>query len=199
MKKLFSEHRNLAVAIAASILILVGVGIWVLSSDKQSSNNSVSSNAASSAPKTSSAPQTTQLPIKELGVKLTLSAELKGLQYSAVASPANAPANIPTIATLTLKSYTDAVNKCLGVSSDIKRTFATLVSTPGQYNTPGRALPKNSSTKLMKQFNDFHLDRMGSMITTYKCKDPNNQASFDNTNKSLDSALTTSAQAAQPL
>jgi hypothetical protein len=146
-RELFSAYKIPIIFVAVALLVLIGALVYQESKGGVSGSKSdtVVTNTTSTAP--------TKLVIKELGVEVTLPAELKGMTYDAVE---NKNKSVPPIANLYLPAYTSMSKSCLGTSNSNKYPFAAIA----KYN--GKSTDNEQNT--LKQFYSFRIATMSSGV-----------------------------------
>jgi hypothetical protein len=163
------NRRNIFILIA---LAIVFVGAMALFTSRHHNNT-----------KGTTAQSTTQFTFKELGLKVALPQNLKGLSYD-VSDQTAKPAP-PLLMRLKINSFTTAVNQCLGVQTNTYQDFATIIKQPGDYDSS----PYKVGEKI-KQFNSYYLADVGSSLPKdFKCLDNSKTASVRNLSQDLKKSL----------
>jgi len=176
-KESILDYKGLLATVGILVLVLVGVFVFIYHSDNLSNN-------------TNSSASSNKLVIKDLGAEITLPASLTGTTVETQASQTSGKSTLPPIVNLKLEQYSILVNRCLGS----KYTFATPYASLTKIS--GKAMADD--TQLMKQFNGFYIERIGSGLKL-TCKDPSIQATFDSQTSKYNQALKDAFASAQPI
>lgn len=162
-------RRNPTLLIAL-IVLLAGAAAWY--------NFGRSSNAGSNNTK-----NTTEFTFKELGVKVALPQNLKGLSYDT--SDQTAKPTPPLIMRLKINSFTTLVNQCFKEPPTSYQNFATLIKQTGNYDSN----PYHLGEKV-KQFSNYYIADVGSSLPKdLKCVDASKTAAVRKLNQELHQSL----------
>jgi hypothetical protein len=165
-----SSQRTWILALSIAVLVILVVVIVLIT---RSDNSPATMSPATVTPSSSGG-------LQNLGIKITLPADLKDVKYSSTAA-AGAASNY-SIVGLSTDEYMTLVNKCLGLAANTTQNFATLYR--GEI-VSGITPPQTS----LKQLDTFYIGNLGPTTPGPTCKDESTQKELNSLSSSLNTSL----------